>query len=118
MDQSVADDAEHEFGIRSRGTLSISHGGDIPMLLAYFAPETILPATSALATAAGFLLLFGRQAARPVIGLFRRTFRLDRRPAPGATAIPRPHLPGFRKVTEGSPEGHPAAAPWNRQADS
>ena len=35
------------------------------MLLAYFGPETTLPATSILAAAAGFLLIFGRR----VLGL-------------------------------------------------
>ena len=39
-------------------------------LLAYIGPETIVPATSALAAIGGALLLFGRQ----IVHFFRRTF--------------------------------------------
>jgi hypothetical protein len=87
------------------------------MFLAYFAPETILPATSALATAAGFLLLFGKQATRPVVRLIRRTLRLDPRPARDAPTVPRPHLPGFRPADRDT-KGSRVATPWNRRADS
>ena len=47
----------------------------------------------------------------------RRALRLDRRPAPRATAIPRPHLPGFRQAVAG-PEGKQVATPWNHRVDS
>ena len=66
------------------------------MLFAYFAPETVLPATSALATAAGFLLIFGRRVTQPVVRWFRRAVRLDR----GPSSIPAPHLPGIRPSAE------------------
>jgi hypothetical protein len=39
------------------------------MLLAYFGPETVLPITSAIAGAAGVLMMFGR-------GIFRAPKRL------------------------------------------
>lgn len=43
----------------------------IASLFAYIGPETIVPATSALAAIGGILLAFGRSATRPVVaGLF------------------------------------------------
>jgi hypothetical protein len=86
----------------------------VPMLLAYFGPETVLPATSALAALAGFALMFGGQAIR-MAGLFVRwAVRAIPRPARRAPAIPTPHLPGFRRagrVVE-------TAAPRASRADS
>ena len=68
------------------------------MLFAYFGPETVLPATSALAALAGFALMFGKQALRMAGLLVRRVIRPIPRPNHRASAVPAPHLPGFRRV--------------------
>ena len=65
------------------------------MLFAYFGPETVLPATSALAAAVGFLLMFGKQAGRLAVAFASRLLRRGPKARGESTAIPRPHLPGF-----------------------
>jgi len=68
------------------------------MLFAYFSPETVLPATSTIAAVAGFLLMFGKQVGRFAAMRFRRA--ISRRPGSRlkGSAIPSPHLPGFREA--------------------
>ena len=44
-------------------------------VLAYIGPETILPATSALAAAGGVLLLFGRRIGRFFVWIVRKVAR-------------------------------------------
>jgi hypothetical protein len=64
----------------------------MPILFAYFGPETILPATSAVAALVGFLLMGGRHVIRLAVALARRILRLRLGPA----SILRRLLPGSR----------------------
>jgi hypothetical protein len=66
------------------------------MLLAYFGPETVLPATSMIAGVAGFLLMFGKQAGRFAAMMVRRIIGRRWKSIVKESAIPAPHLPGFR----------------------
>lgn len=58
------------------------------LLFAYFSPETLLPMTSVIASAAGVFLLFGRGALRVTRRLFRATLRRVVR----ERAVPSPHF--------------------------
>jgi hypothetical protein len=60
----------------------------IPLIFAYFSPETFLPMTSILASAVGVLLLFGRNLLQVVRRLLRIATVSRRRPE----IIPRPHF--------------------------
>ena len=42
------------------------------LIFAYFSPETMLPATSIIATIAGILMMLGRGSLRYVLRLFKR----------------------------------------------
>jgi len=58
-------------------------------VFAYIGPETILPATSALAAVGGLLLAFGRTITRPIFALCGRLFgRKGAAPASDQTQIP------------------------------
>ncbi|WP_165250952.1 hypothetical protein [Paludisphaera soli] len=68
-------------------------------LLAYFGPETVLPATSILATILGVALMLGKNSIRWCVGLVKTALDacLGRKPAapakPNATsAAPAPHF--------------------------
>jgi hypothetical protein len=79
------------------------------MVFAYFGPETVLPATSAIAAAAGFLLMFGKQAGRFAALMVRRIISRRRGSRVMESAIPSPHLPGFpgaRRVKVSRAESH------------
>jgi len=60
------------------------------MLFAYFGPDTVMPLTSILAAAVGFVLMFGRQAGRlaalAVTGAARRCGLRGRGAEPGSAA--------------------------------
>jgi hypothetical protein len=71
------------------------------MLFAYFGPETVLPATSMIAAVAGCLLTFGKQAGRFATSMVRRLMGRRRGSTVKASAIPSPHLPGFRAARRG-----------------
>jgi hypothetical protein len=43
------------------------------LFFAYLAPETVFPFTSVIAGALGVVMIFGRRAARSIIGRLRRT---------------------------------------------
>lgn len=60
----------------------------MPVVLAYFSPETMLPLSSVIATVVGFGLLVQRSTIRFVVGIFRAAFR--RRPE--ATTRKGPHF--------------------------
>jgi hypothetical protein len=75
----------------------------IPIILAYFSPDTFLPMTSIIASAVGCVLLFGRSALRLVLGAFRVvTARRSR-----SDAIPRPHFRFADESAEANPELQP-----------
>ena len=57
-------------------------------VLAYFSPETMLPATSILATAIGIFMMFGKGTLRIVMGAFRQILA---RPGPNG-ALKGPHF--------------------------
>jgi len=57
------------------------------MLLAYVDPDTIMPITSGLAAATGFLILTWRFIVRCVQGTFRCVFRNARKPASSSHPI-------------------------------
>ena len=61
----------------------------LPMLFAYLGPETMLPMTSIVAGAIGFLMMFGRN----VWSMAKRVVRwaTSRRSA-GSNAVPAPHV--------------------------
>ena len=44
----------------------------MPILFAYFSPETILPATSILATVVGIVMMFGKGTIEWIVGGCRR----------------------------------------------
>jgi hypothetical protein len=71
------------------------------MLFAYFGPETVLPATSMIAAVAGCLLMFGKQAGRVAALMVRRTISRSQGSRVKESAIPTPHLPGFRGARRG-----------------
>lgn len=56
-------------------------------LLAYFGPETVLPATSIIATVVGVVLMMGKNSIRWGIGLVRSA--IGRKPA---AQVPAPHF--------------------------
>ena len=58
-------------------------------ILAYFSPETLLPATSIVATIAGIVMLVGRGSLRFVI----RTSRAGNRHPGRVAGTSKPHLP-------------------------
>jgi hypothetical protein len=58
------------------------------LVFAYFSPETFLPMTSILASAVGFLLLFGRNVLQLVRRILRFATARGRRPE----SIPKPHF--------------------------
>jgi ABC-type lipoprotein release transport system permease subunit len=57
-------------------------------IFAYFSPETMLPATSIIATIAGILMMLGRGSLRYVLRLFKGA----RRSAGRIAATSRPHV--------------------------
>jgi hypothetical protein len=57
-------------------------------IFAYFSPETMLPATSIIATIAGILMMLGRGSLRYVIRLSKR----GQRTAGRIAATSKPHL--------------------------
>jgi hypothetical protein len=57
-------------------------------MLAYFSPDTLLPATSVIATIAGVMMILGRTSFRFLIYCFRRSIRFSSRVAP----INEPHF--------------------------
>lgn len=68
-------------------------------LLAYFGPETVLPATSIIATVVGVVLMLGKNSIRWCVGLvtvpFARKGKADSpapAPAPASTSTPAPHF--------------------------
>ncbi|WP_337175778.1 hypothetical protein [Paludisphaera sp.] len=66
-------------------------------LLAYFGPETVLPATSIIATVVGVVLMLGKNSIRWCVGLvtapFARKGKADAStPAPASTSTPAPHF--------------------------
>lgn len=65
-------------------------------LLAYFGPETVLPATSIVATVLGVVLMLGKNSIRWCVGLARTALdaALGRKPAaaPEKSAAPAPHF--------------------------
>jgi hypothetical protein len=88
------------------------------MLFAYFGPETVLPATSALATAVGFTLMFGKQSVRLAGVLARRGLHAIRQRRHGASAIPAHHLSGPRsRPDRRAVDPRQVAAPWTPRID-
>jgi hypothetical protein len=77
----------------------------MPMVFAYFGPETILPATSSIAAVVGFLLLGGKQACRFALGGVRRLVR------PLAVRRPRKAISRFQPARRDVEEGRRAATP-------
>jgi hypothetical protein len=82
----------------------------IPVVFAYFSPETFLPMTSIIASALGAVLLFGRSALRLARGIFRAVTLRQRRP----DLIPRPHFRFAQETLESNrdlaPEDHASAS--------
>ncbi|QEH37483.1 hypothetical protein OJF2_60740 [Aquisphaera giovannonii] len=87
------------------------------MILAYFGPETVMPVTSIIATAAAMVAMFGKGAFRLVFGGLRARFGRNRL---GATASKagigigtgsRPHF------SHGHQAGHPHAIEAAAHAD-
>lgn len=58
------------------------------VLFAYFGPETVMPMTSILATAAAVVMMFGRTIFRFTLGWTRTTWYRMR----GRNATPAPHF--------------------------
>lgn len=56
-------------------------------LFAYFSPETMLPATSILATVVGIFMMFGKGTVRLIVGAWRRVLL-----RPRATSLRGPHF--------------------------
>ncbi len=75
----------------------------MPALFAYFGPETVLPATSIVATILGVMLMLGKSSIRWCVGLVKAALDacLGREPAaskPAPTAAaPAPHFADARK---------------------
>jgi hypothetical protein len=63
---------------------------------AYFSPETLLPATSIVATITGILLMLGRGSFRYAIAVFKRGKRTPSRIA----ATSKPHAPICERAYE------------------
>lgn len=63
-------------------------------LLAYFGPETVLPATSIIATILGVVLMMGKNSIRWSVGLVKSAVDacLGRKPAAGTPNVPAPHF--------------------------
>jgi hypothetical protein len=61
---------------------------NMPVLLAYFGPETMMPMTSIIATAAAVVMMFGRTIVRIGLGLVRSAWYGVRR----KNATPAPHF--------------------------
>jgi hypothetical protein len=63
----------------------------MPSMLAYFGPETVLPATSIIATIVGVVLMLGKNSIRWCVGLLLSALR--RKPKAEAPAsAPAPHF--------------------------
>jgi hypothetical protein len=73
----------------------------IQFILAYFSPETLLPATSIVATIAGVVLMCGRSGLRLLV---RSGIRVFRRPAEFSSVQP-PHFRFTDRAHSQSP-GH------------
>jgi hypothetical protein len=65
---------------------------NLPTVLAYLGPETMLPLTSVVAGVAGVLMMFGRNAWSWAVATFPR---ITSRGSARSTAVPRPH---FRRI--------------------
>jgi hypothetical protein len=81
----------------------------MPALLAYFGPETVLPATSIIATILGVVLMLGKNSIRWCVGLAKTALDacLGRKPA----AVEKP------KASSGAPAPHFADAGKPRVRD-
>jgi hypothetical protein len=76
------------------------------VFFAYFGPETVMPMTSVLATAAAVVMMFGRTILRFTIGWFRAVwYRRHRR-----KSTPAPHFAVGRGQSDGIKDGLPAYA--------
>jgi hypothetical protein len=60
----------------------------VPVLFAYFGPETMMPLTSIAATVVGLFLMFGRNSLRMVLRMFRFPLKRSVR----TETLPRPHF--------------------------
>jgi len=68
-------------------------------ILAYFGPETVLPATSILATIVGVVLMLGKNSLWWCLGMVKNVLGLGGRPGRQATpTVPAPHFAATRKV--------------------
>ena len=75
-------------------------------VLAYLGPETMLPMTSVLAAAAGFVMMFGRKVLDVTRAIFRRQPTSPSTGAPAATASrtrARGHRPTGSRPVAASP---------------
>jgi hypothetical protein len=75
----------------------------LPLVFAYFSPETVLPLTSILASAVGVLLLFGRASLR----LVRRLIRIATLRGRRVSVLPRPHFALSRESAATDPTPAP-----------
>ena len=82
------------------------------ILLAYFSPETMLPATSVVATAVGIVMMFGKGTVRMAIGACRRV--LSRRGS--TTAIKAPHFSMRNKTAPTRMTLTPMGSPQEQEA--
>jgi hypothetical protein len=66
-------------------------------IIAYFSPETLLPATSIIATALGFIMLVGRGSFRLLV----HGWRLAKNRTGRGAAIPAPHYANVDQFDRG-----------------
>jgi hypothetical protein len=73
-------------------------------LLAYFGPETVLPATSIIATVVGVVLMLGKSSIRWCVGLLMAPFGRGRK---AENPAPAPHFarPAEARATEAEEVG-------------
>ncbi len=69
------------------------------LLFGYFSPETLLPATSIVATIAGIVMMLGQRSLRLFVFAIRRARAGSMRTA----ATSRPHFPVGEEVTAQTP---------------
>jgi hypothetical protein len=75
-------------------------------LFAYFGPETVMPVTSILATAAAVVMMFGKTILRFALGGVRTAWYRVR----GGNSTPAPHFVIGHRRTEGIKAGASACA--------
>jgi hypothetical protein len=73
----------------------------IGFLFAYFGPETVMPVTSILATAAAVVMMFGKTILRFTLGRVRTAWYRVR----GRNSTPSPHFAIGHRRTEGIKAG-------------